>query len=74
MFGFSRAQKYVTSSAYEAEYAGLEDAVNKLLLLRQIWCIMLPGKGIPCFLVFEDDHGAVQLAQNSATNSKFQAH
>ena len=30
---------------------------------------MLPRKGMPCFPVFEDNQGAVQLAQNSVTNS-----
>ena len=30
---------------------------------------MLPGKVMPCFPVFEDNQGAVQLAQNSITNS-----
>ena len=30
---------------------------------------MLPRKGMLCFPVFEDNQGAVQLAQNSMTNS-----
>ena len=30
---------------------------------------MLPSKVMPCFPVFEDNQGAVQLAQNSITNS-----
>ena len=30
---------------------------------------MLPGKVMPCFPVFEDNQGAVQLAQNPATHS-----
>ena len=30
---------------------------------------MLPGKAMPCFPVFEDNQGAVQLAQNPVTNS-----
>ena len=30
---------------------------------------MLPGKVMPCFPVFEDNQGAVQLAQNPITNS-----
>ena len=29
---------------------------------------MLPGKVMPCFPVFEDSQGAVQLAQNPVTN------
>ena len=34
-----------------------------------IWRFRLPSKVMPCFLVFEDNQGAVQLAQNSVTNS-----
>ena len=30
---------------------------------------MLPSKIMPCFLVFEDNRGAVQLAQNPVANS-----
>ena len=30
---------------------------------------MLPSKVMPCFPVFEDNQGAVQLAQNRITNS-----
>ena len=30
---------------------------------------MLPSKVMPCFLVFEDNQGAIQLAQNPVTNS-----
>ena len=30
---------------------------------------MLPGKGMPCFPIFEDNQGAVQLSQNPVSNS-----
>ena len=30
---------------------------------------MLPGKGIPCFPIFEDNQVAVQLSQNPVSNS-----
>ena len=30
---------------------------------------MLPGKGMTCFPVFEDNQGAVQLSQNPVSNS-----
>ena len=30
---------------------------------------MLPGKGIPCFPIFENNQGAVQLSQNPVLNS-----
>ena len=40
-----------------------------VLFLRQIWRFMLPSKVMPCFPVFKDNQGAVQLAQNPITNS-----
>ena len=66
---FSRTQKLecVTLSTSEAEYVALGDAVNETL--RQVWRLMLPRKVMPCFSVFEDNQGAVQLAQNPVTNS-----
>ena len=66
---FSRTQKCVTFSTSEAEYVSLGDAVKELLFLRQGWRFMLHGKAMPCFPVFEDNQGAVQLAQNPITNS-----
>ena len=66
---FFRTQKCVTLSTSEAEYVALGDAVKELLFLRQIWRFMLPSKVMPCFPVFEDNQGAVQLAENPITNS-----
>ena len=65
----SRTQKCVTLSTSEAEYVALGDALKELLFLRQIWRFMLPSKVMPCFPFFEDNQGAVQLAQNPVTNS-----
>ena len=50
---FSRTQKCVTLSTSETEFVALGDAVKELLLLRQVWRFMIPGKGMPCFPVFE---------------------
>ena len=66
---FSRTQKCVTLSTSEAEYVALGDAVKELLFLRQVSRFMLPSKVTPCFPVFEDNQGVVQLAQNPITNS-----
>ena len=30
---------------------------------------MIPGKGMPCFPVFEDNRGALQLSKNPVSNS-----
>ena len=67
---FSRTQKCVTLLTSGAEYVALGDAVKEFLFLRQIWRFMLFSKVMPCFPVFEDNQGAVQLAQqNPITNS-----
>ena len=67
---FSRTQKCVTLSTSEAEYVALGDAVKELLFLRQVWRFMIPGsKGMPCFPVFEDNQGALQLTKNPVSNS-----
>ena len=66
---FSRTQKCVTLSTSEAEYIALGDAVIELLFLRQVRRFMIPGKGMPCFPVFEDNQGALQLSKNPVSNS-----
>ena len=69
VYWFSRTQKCVTLSTSEAEYVTLGDAVKEMLFLKQVWHFMLLGKVMPCFPAFEDNQGAVQLAQNPVTNS-----
>ena len=66
---FSRVQKCATLSTSEAEYVALGDAVKELLFLRQVWRLMILGKGMPCFLVFEDNQGALQLSKIPVSNS-----
>ena len=67
---FSRTQKCVTFSTSEAEYVALGDAVKELLFLRQVWrFIMIRGKGMLCFPVYEDNQGALQLSKNPVSNS-----
>ena len=66
---FSRTQKYITISTSEVEYVAVGDAVKELLFLRQVWRLMIPGKGMPYFPVFEDDQGALQLSKNPVSNS-----
>ncbi|CAB1113161.1 unnamed protein product [Ectocarpus sp. CCAP 1310/34] len=66
---FSRTQRCVTISTTEAEYVALGDVVKEILFLRQIWRFMLPQVGMPCIPVFEDNQGAIQLAQNPISNS-----
>ncbi|CAB1109720.1 unnamed protein product [Ectocarpus sp. CCAP 1310/34] len=66
---FSRTQKCVTLSTTEAEYVSFADVMKEVLFLRQVWRFMLPEAGMPCIPVFEDNPGAIQLAQNPISNS-----
>ncbi|CAB1101054.1 unnamed protein product [Ectocarpus sp. CCAP 1310/34] len=66
---FSRTQKCVALSTTEAEYVSLADVMKEVLFLRQVWRFMLPEAGMPCISVFEDNQGAIQLAQNPISNS-----
>ncbi|CAB1113540.1 unnamed protein product [Ectocarpus sp. CCAP 1310/34] len=66
---FSRTQKCVTLSRTETEYVSLADVMKEVLLLEQVWRFMLPEVGLPCIPVFEDNQGAIQLAQNPFSNS-----
>ena len=66
---FSRTQKCVTLSTTETECLALVDIIKEVLFLRQVWRFMLTEVGMPCIPVFEDNEGAVQLAQNPITNS-----
>ena len=47
----------------------IADALKEFLFPRQVWHFVLPAVGMPCIPVFEDNEGAVQLAQNPITNS-----
>ncbi|CAB1100038.1 unnamed protein product [Ectocarpus sp. CCAP 1310/34] len=66
---FSRTQKCVTLSTTEAEYMAIADVLKEVLFLRQVWRCTLPDAGMPCIPVFEDTHGAIQIAHNPITNS-----
>ena len=58
-----------TLSMPEAEYFSLDDAVKPLLFLRQVWRLMILSKGMPCYSVFEDNQGALELSKNPVSNS-----
>ena len=66
---FSGTQECSTLSTSEAEYVALGDAVKEIFFLRQVWRFMIPGKGMPCFPVFEDNQGALQPSKNPVSNS-----
>ena len=64
MSWFSRTKKRVTLNTTEAECVALADVMKEVLFLGQVWRFMLPAAGMPCIPVFEDNEGAVKLAQN----------
>ena len=43
--------------------------MNELFFLRQVLRFMILGKGMPCFPVFEDHRGTLQLSKNLVSNS-----
>ena len=69
---FSRAQKSVTLSSTEAEYAAMAAGIKEKICLWYIWSFIFPDCGVGCTLVKEDNVGAIHLAKNPATtpNSK----
>ena len=68
--GFLGRRNVSTLSTSEAKYVAPGDAVKELLFRRQVLRVMLPCKGMPCFPIFEDNQGAVQLSQNLVSSSK----
>ena len=69
VFWFSRTQKCVTLSTTEAEYVALADMVKEVLYGKGVWRFMLPGAPAPCMPVFEDNEGAIAIAENPISNS-----
>lgn len=67
----SRTDKCVIFSTSEAEYVATTVVVVKEAVFF-VWYFMFPQVGAPCIPVFEDNQGAVQLAQNPTTNSNFE--
>ena len=45
------------------------ETMKGVIVPQQLWCFTLQGVGTPFVPVFEDNEGAVQLAQNPVTNS-----
>ena len=43
-------------------------ALTKAVEKYKVWRFMIPGKGMPCFPVFEDNQGGLQLSKNPVSN------
>ena len=68
----SRTQKSVTLSSMEAEYVAMAEGFKEAIFLRYIWSFIFPDRNVGCTTIFEDNVGALHLANNQATtpNSK----
>ena len=66
---FSRTQKRVTLSTTEAEYGALADTIKEAMVLRYVLNFISPVLGTSCIVVFEDNEGPKNLAQNPVCTS-----
>ena len=69
---FSRTQRCVSLSTSEAEYVALSEGLKEILFLRAVLAFMKPGNEEQKVIVYEDNVGAVRLANNplSSVRSK----
>ena len=69
---FSRTQKSVTLPSAEEEYVAMAEGFKEAVFLRYIWSFIFPDRDVGCTTIFEDNVGALHLANNPATtpNSK----
>ena len=67
---FSRTQKVVTLSSTEAEYVGIGECVKEVLFLRGILEFFDPGQSMVCIPIFEDNVGAIKLAENPLSSAR----
>ena len=47
----------------------MSDMGKEILVLRQVWCFMLPKVRMPCIVMYEDNEGAIQIANHPISNS-----
>lgn len=68
----SKTQRSVTLSSCEAEYVAMGDGIKEALFLRGLWCFVFVHRHARSTLVYEDNVGALHLANNPRTtpNSK----
>ena len=69
---FSRTQKSVTLSSTEEEYVAMAKGFKGATFLRYIRSFIFPDRDVGCTTIFEDNVGALHLANNPAItpNSK----
>ena len=67
MSSFSRTQKSVTLSLTEAECVAMAEGFKEAIFSRYIWSFIFPDRDAGCTTIFEDNVGALHLANNPAT-------
>ena len=69
---FSRTQKSVTLSSTEEECVAMAEGFQEAIFLRYIWSFIFPDRDVGGTTIFEDNVGALHLANNPAItpNSK----
>lgn len=43
------------------------DDVKEALFMRRVWCLLFPGRMVPCIRAFEDNIGALQSASSAVS-------
>ena len=66
---YSKTQKCVKLSTTQAEYVAMPDVAKEILFLRLVWRFMSPRVSMPCIPLFEDNEGAIQIAEHPISNS-----
>ena len=66
----SRSQKTISLSSCESEYISLADCVKDVLFLKQVFGFMSPKNKDKKVVVYEDNEGAIQLANNPLSSSR----
>ena len=67
---FSRTQKAVTLSSTEAEYVRIGECAKEVLFLRGILEFFDPGQSMVCIPIYEDNAGAIKLAENPLSSAR----
>ena len=67
---FSRTQRCVTLSSTEAEYVAMGEVVKEALFVRNVLEFLVPGVHKPPIVVYEDNEGAIKLADNPLSTAR----
>ena len=66
----SRTQRCVTASSSEAKHVSIGDITREIMFVRQVLEYLRPDERFPAVTVYEDNDGAIQLAQNPLSSGR----